>query len=229
MLAASRIISFFISWVMKTILVANQKGGCGKTLTAISLASALAQKGYRVALADADNQKSSMHWLKQRPQTAAPIASLDWRHEKSIGDAPKNIEYLIIDAPGALSGEHAEQLVSEAHAIITPLQPSFFDIDSTRRFLKHLQDIKRIRKGKVQILLLANRVKPNGINSKEMQEFFAKIEQAPVAWISERSAYGQLAMQGLSIFDKTQKNFVEIQKQWQPVLQAVIEDPSEWF
>ena len=79
---------------MKTILIANQKGGCGKTLTAISLASALAQKGYRVALADADNQKSSMHWLKQRPQTAAPIASLDWRHEKSIGDAPKNIEYL---------------------------------------------------------------------------------------------------------------------------------------
>ena len=229
MLAASRIISFFISWVMKTILVANQKGGCGKTLTAISLASALAQKGYRVALADADNQKSSMHWLKQRPQTAAPIASLDWRHEKSIGDAPKNIEYLIIDAPGALSGEHAEQLVSEAHAIITPLQPSFFDIDSTRRFLKHLQDIKRIRKGKVQILLLANRVKPNGINSKEMQDFFSKVEQAPVAWISERSAYGQLAMQGLSIFDKTQKNFVEIQKQWQPVLQAVIEDPSEWF
>jgi chromosome partitioning protein len=214
---------------MKTILVANQKGGCGKTLTAISLASALAQKGYRVALADADNQKSSMHWLKQRPQTAAPIASLDWRHEKSIGDAPKNIEYLIIDAPGALSGEHAEQLISEAHAIITPLQPSFFDIDSTRRFLKHLQDIKRIRKGKVQILLLANRVKPNGINSKEMQEFFTKVEQAPVAWISERSAYGQLAMQGLSIFDKTQKNFVEIQKQWQPVLHAIIEDPSEWF
>ncbi len=229
MLAVSGITSFFISWVMKTILVANQKGGCGKTLTAISLASALAQKGYRVALADADNQKSALQWLKQRPKTAAPIETLDWRHEKSIGDAPKNIEYLIIDAPGALSGEHAEQLISEAHAIITPLQPSFFDIDSTRRFLKHLQDIKRIRKGKVQILLLANRVKPNGINSKEMQDFFSKVEQKPITWISERAAYGQLAMQGLSIFDKTQKNFIEIQKQWQPILKAIIEDPSEWF
>ncbi len=214
---------------MKTILIANQKGGCGKTMTAITLAAALSQKGYRVALADADNQKSSLQWLKQRPDSVTGIQSLDWRHEKSIGEAPKNLDYLIIDAPGALSGEHAEQLVSEAHAIVTPLQPSFFDIDSTRRFLKHLQDIKRIRKGKVQILLIANRVKPNSASSRDIQEFFTKIGQEPVAWIAERSAYGSLAMQGLSIFDKTQKNFVSIQSQWQPVLNQLVDDPSEWF
>ena len=214
---------------MKTILIANQKGGCGKTITAITLASALAQKGYKVALADADNQKSALQWLKQRPKTAATIQSLDWRHEKSIGDAPKNIDYLIIDAPGALSGEQAEQLISEAHAIVTPLQPSFFDIDSTKRFLKHLQDIKRIRKGKVGIHLVANRMKANTSSSKDIQQFFEKIEQQPVATISERSAYGQLAMQGLSIFDRSQKNFLLLQTQWQPLLDTLIEDPTEWF
>ena len=47
--------------------------------------------------------------------------------------------------------------------------------------------------------------------------------------ISERTAYGQLAMQGLSIFDKTQKMYLAIQKQWQPVLNKIIDDPKNWF
>jgi len=62
-----------------------------------------------------------------------------------------------------------------------------------------------------------------------MQSFFQKVGQEPVAWIAERSAYAQQAMQGLAIFDKYQKNLLVLQAQWQPLLDSIIEDPTEWF
>ena len=58
---------------MRTILVANRKGGVGKTVTAVTIATALAGRGAAVALADADGQKSALRWLRQRPETVRPV------------------------------------------------------------------------------------------------------------------------------------------------------------
>jgi chromosome partitioning protein len=205
---------------MKTILVANRKGGCGKTIVAITLAAALAGQGRRVALADADRQKSASRWLKHRPEGAAPIRAVDWSDDGDFGDAPKKLDWLVIDAPGALSGERAGRLVAEAEAVIAPVLPSWFDVESTGRFLREIEQLKRVRRGKVGVHLLANRVRA-GRAAGRLAAFFASHGQEPLAWIGERAAYADLAERGLSVFDKPQRAYAPIRAQWAPVLETL--------
>ena len=205
---------------MRTVLVANRKGGCGKTMAALTLASALAGGGARVALADADAQKSALHWLRARPAGAAPVAALDWTHKGDIGDAPKGIDWLVVDAPGALKGGRAEALIAESDALVAPVLPSGFDADSTRRFLRDIEELKRVRKGRVGVHLVANRMR-TGRAGERQRAFFDELGEVPVAWIAERSAYADLAAQGLSVFDRRQKGYLALQEQWAPVLAAV--------
>ena len=206
---------------MRTILVANRKGGCGKTMVAITLASALAGQGAAVALADADPQKSALRWLKQRPATAAAIAGLDWTRSGDIGSVPQRYGWLVIDAPGAIREGRAEALIAEAEAVIAPVMPSAFDADSTRRFIKDIEEIKRVRKGKVGVHVVANRVRPQSHAAERLRAYFAEHGQEPVAWISERAAYADLAEQGLAIFDRPQKSFAPLRAQWAPLVAAV--------
>lgn len=211
---------------MPSVLIANEKGGCGKTTFATTLASALARISDRVALADADRQRSSLTWLGRRPNTAPRIAALDWSRRADIGSFPaqlrrKSIEWLVIDAPGAIRGAKAEALVSEADIIITPITPSFFDAHSTFRFLSRIENLKRIRRGGAEFFIAVNRVPRPGRHSEELDRFFLRIEREPAAEITERAAYPDLAAQGLGLFDRRVSGLLKAQSQWTPLLRLI--------
>ena len=85
---------------MKTILIANPKGGAGKTTLSTNLAGYLAAHGENVFLWDLDRQKSALHWLSQRPAHLPTISRLDNAKEKS------GKGWLVLDSPAGLHGEN---------------------------------------------------------------------------------------------------------------------------
>ena len=206
---------------MRTVLIANRKGGVGKTLIAVTLASALANRGERVGLADADRQQSSRAWLGRRPSDVPQIRALNWSKAKEIGEAPKKLDWLVIDAPGALKGARIEALVSEAKAILTPVQPSVFDETSTSGFLEDIEHIKRVRKGKVGVHVIANRIRSRSRAADTLYAFLEDLGYNPLTSLSERAVYGDFAAMGLSIFDKESAGLKPIKEQWAPILDTL--------
>lgn len=173
---------------MRVILVANAKGGCGKTTMATTLASALAASGRRVAIADADPQRSSLTWLARRPLEAPRIEAIDctpkptkrgdsdrhsarvmrrsswwrdvWRDARAEARRHR-VEWLIIDAPAGETslGAGLRSLISKVDLVVAPVAPSIYDEAATRRFLAILEGAPAFREGDADLIVVANRVR----------------------------------------------------------------------
>ncbi|POF28765.1 ParA family protein [Roseibium marinum] len=206
---------------MRRILMVNSKGGCGKTTIATNLAVALAARGDDVALADADRQKSSLSWVRRRPENLARIEGLNWSKEEAIGDKDKKLDAIVIDGPGGLRSELARNLIAEASDIIVPVLASAFDWDATLKFLDGISDIKRVRKGKAEIFVVANRINRRSTQVADLEKTFAAKGFPLLARISDRVLYARHAAAGTGVFDFSDARSHEIRGQWHPLLQAV--------
>ncbi|WP_296678677.1 division plane positioning ATPase MipZ [Novosphingobium sp.] len=124
------------------IVFANEKGGTGKSTTAVHVAIALAYQGAKVAAIDLDPRQRTLHrYLENRAETAArrdidlPSASFavfEGEMTEDLDDMAarvgKDMDFLIYDTPGR-DDPFARHAATGADTLVTPLNDSFVDFD----------------------------------------------------------------------------------------------------
>jgi chromosome partitioning protein len=203
---------------MITILIANSKGGCGKSTLTINLAAVMAGNGRKVLMADADRQKSSLSWARRRPAAAPTLAVADW--SKGIEDVPKDIDTLIIDGPAGLRKTDFEELVGRADLVIMPVLPSTFDHEASTAFLDKLDALKSIRKRRKGVAIVGNRVRARTKAAERLDQYLAGMGHTVVTRLRDSQAYAEAAAAGLSIFEMKGVRPV-VREDWQPLLDYI--------
>jgi len=202
---------------MERILIANPKGGVGKSTLATNLAGWLAKSGKRTMLGDTDRQQSARAWLSIRSPALPYIASWDIQPGKPARP-PKDITHVVLDTPAGLHGKKLAQLLRMADRIIVPLQPSLFDIFATRPFLDELLATKRYREEAVRIAVVGMRVDARTRASGELERFLENTGLPVVAHLRDTQNYIQAAAHGMSIFDLPEAKTALDVAQWAPLL-----------
>ena len=197
---------------MNVILVANPKGGSGKTTLAVNLAAMLAIRGDNVRLLDLDKQQSATAWLRQRPAELAPV----WLYNPEQ-NAKTQTGWLVIDSAAGLHGKNLERALKLAHRVLVPIAPSLFDMTASKTFLEALQAEKTVRKKRAFVGMVGMRVTPRTRAAAQLDKFLTAGELSALAHLQETQAYVNAAFEGKSIFDLPLYQTVREREQWQPL------------
>lgn len=152
----------------------NQKGGVGKTTTAINLAIGLKKKNYNLVFIDADPQGSAIQWHAIEGNKSFEILHHPSPvHATDIRQLSMNYDYVIIDAPPAI-GDISKAILAVTDLAIIPLSPSALDVWSCWGTLKMIDEIRPLNSD-IEVKLLINRKIPGtkiGRDSREAMKQF---------------------------------------------------------
>ena len=201
---------------MPVIVVANPKGGVGKTTLATNIAGYYASRGHKVMLGDVDRQQSARTWLALRPAGLAPINAWEVTHDEVVRP-PKGTTHVVLDTPAGLHGKRLDEVMKLADKVLIPLQPSIFDIHATHEFVRQLLAHKRSER--VQIAIVGMRTREGTISTDQLRGFLDGLKLPLLGFLRDTQNYVHLAAHGLTLWDVGSSRFERDTEQWQPLTQ----------
>lgn len=207
---------------MRKVLIASSKGGCGKSTIATNLAAYYANRGRRTVLVDADRQGSSQRWgekravLDNRPVLAIANSRRDWYRS-----VPDDAELVIVDSAAGVSAADVGEYLDHVDAVIVPVLPSAIDLEAAAPFLKDLSKLPPIRRGKVPVGLVANRLRPWTNSTQRALEEMKDLPFPVIARLRDTQAYVLTHALGKSIFDYGSELVRSHQDDWKRLVRWV--------
>lgn len=208
------------------VMVANAKGGCGKTTMATNVASHFARQGELTSLVDYDPQGSSMDWLaardvhlptitgipafqKHAPQTSTKTWSLR---------VPANTSRVVIDTPAGLTGNVLSDLIQQADVVLIPVIPSAIDIRAATGFIRDVLLSRSYRMNPKPIAVIANRVRKNTLIYGKLEKFLNSLQIPFITALRDTQFYVRASEHGLGIVDFDQKDKKDT-AEWMPLVE----------
>jgi chromosome partitioning protein len=140
------------------IVVANSKGGVGKSTLAVHLAVWLHEQGHKVILADCDMQHSSSEWAREAApdmktvRLSSPDEILD-----QLPQLEQEADFIVADGPGS-NTETSRALLLRADLAVVPCKASMLEIRALAQATKALKHAQDIRKGQPKALIVLSMV-----------------------------------------------------------------------
>ena len=182
--------------------VLNQKGGVGKTTTAVNLAAVYAAVGQRVLLVDADPQGSSLAWSAARE--ADPLFTVIGMPKPTLHkDMPSlaaDYGMVLIDGPPRVS-ELGRAAIMASDLVLIPVQPSPYDVWASAETVALLREAQTFKE-KLTAVFVINRKIVNTAIGRDVAAALAQFE-IPVsgASLSQRVIYAESAARGLAVIE----------------------------
>ncbi|MEW8108363.1 MAG: AAA family ATPase [Candidatus Thiodiazotropha endolucinida] len=202
---------------MRTIMLMNAKGGCGKTTIATNLATWYADEGKQVALADFDTQQSTIDWLEARKdyEGIPGIQAINAVNEP-VRPA-KGTDLLIMDAPAGVHGKAINKMLLRVDTLILPVLPSPIDMRACSRFLTELLSSGRVSKNQTRIGIVANRAKEQTRIYHDLETYLGHLKIPFITHLRESQNYIRSAEKGLAIFELAPSQVYKDVILWDPL------------